>query len=162
MTDLDGELERLRAEARHRLDGERELEEKLASYERELRDPPRVDAVTDDADDESVEEKRAQAPKKTNPLAASLAAKAAEESARSAAKSVSALSTPRLLAYLVGLIFAAWIVNQLIGPIIALAVLAVFVILGYRFLRWFTSPDDGGSDGDDEDDGGDDGAEPEA
>jgi hypothetical protein len=146
VTDLDGELEKLRAEARHRLEGERELQEKLAAYEqvdRELRAPPETAPLPDDD-----EERAATRPVKT--AKASLTAKAAEQTAKEAAERVSSLSTPKLVGGLVALIFAAWIIDRLIAPIVAIAVLAVFVILGYRFLRWITSADEDDDDDDDD------------
>jgi hypothetical protein len=155
MTDLDGELEKLRAEARHRLEGERELDEKLAGYEREriereLRMPPEpapaaaaADEESDARDDEAPAKAEAAKPESTKPsVTAGLTAAAAERGAKEAATKVSSLSTPKLVGYAIAFIFAAWIVDRLIGPIVAIVVLGILAILGYRLLRWMGAPDD--------------------
>jgi hypothetical protein len=130
VTDLDGELERMRAETRHRLDSEQELEEKLAAYEKSLAPlaPPRIP--------EDVEEDQ-EAAEKPAPAETSVAAKAAGDVAKSAAKKVVGFSTPKLLATVVALFFGAWILERVIGPLVTLAIFAIVVLLGYRLLRWF-------------------------
>lgn len=148
MTDLDGELEKLRAEVRHRIEGERELEEKLAAYKEAAPLPPETapleDVDSDEDDDEASETKAAE---KSPSLGASLATNTAAETAKKAAKDVSAFSTPKLLVLLVAVVFAAWLIRVLVAPIVALAVLGIVVLLGYRFLRWLTSSAEDDGDG---------------
>lgn len=142
MTDLDGELERLRAEARERLKGEQELADQRAAYEkieRELREPPKSVAKDEESDDEE-----------SAPVASSsLSAKAAEHAAQETAKKVSALSTPKLLVLLVVLAFGAIIVQRIIGPLVTLACLAILLLLAYRGFRWFVGGSDAEPDGED-------------
>ncbi len=131
MTDLDGELERMRVEARHKLEGERELEDKLADYERKLAPPT---AAVPERDVEDAKE----APKP------SVEARVAAQAAEHAAEKVTGLSTPKLLAGLLLLVFGAWIAERLIGPVVAIAICLILVVLGYRLIKWL------GSDGKDE------------
>ena len=74
------------------------------------------------------------------PTKAGLTVGAAEKAAADAAATVSRLSTPKLLVYFVVLIFGAWIIERLIGPIVAMAVLVIIGILGYRLLKWLATP----------------------
>ena len=130
--DVDGELERLRAETRHRLEGEKELEDKLAEYElaalKAAAPPPAAKA-------KPAAEERSEKPS----LEAQLAKSAAGSAAKKAAREVSSLSTPKLLGALLALVFGVWILERLLAPIVALAVLAIVLILGWRFLSWLTS-----------------------
>jgi len=130
VTDLDGELERMRVEARHKLEGERELEDKLADYERKLAPPA---AAVPERDVEEPKE----APKPS--VEARVAAHAAEQAAEHAAERVTRLSTPKLLAGLLLLVFGAWIAERLIGPVVAIAICLILVILGYRLIKWLGS-----------------------
>jgi hypothetical protein len=137
VTDLDGEVERLRAEARHRLEGERELEEKLAGYEKEVAAraaPPAAEHAKEDEDED--EEERAAA---TSAATGGLVTEATKASAKKAASSFLGLSTPSLLAGLVAIIFGVLILERILVPIAGLVVLAIVVLLGYRFFRWFSS-----------------------
>lgn len=165
MTDFDGELERMRAETRQRLQDEKELEAKLAEYKTPELPPENVlDLVPvkedeedeeDEDDEEDEEEKPRPAEKKAEgSVATTVAANAAAETAKKAAREVSTFSTTKLVVILVGLVFGAWIIERLIGPIVTLAVLAILVLLGYRLLKWLTTPskdepaekdDDGGT-----------------
>jgi hypothetical protein len=138
VTDLDGEFERMRAEARHRLESEQELEEKLAHYEAALAPPapPREAEATDDDEDDAADAK-ADAAAAAPTTATGLATKAAGDAAKVAARNVLGFSTPKLLATMVLLIFGAWILHSVLGPLVTLGVFAIVVILGYRLLRWF-------------------------
>ncbi len=140
MTDLDGEIEKLRAEARHRLDGERELEEKLAGYERELRAPRETETETEN-ENENENENEVAKPKPPSAVQSSLTAQVAEAKAKEAAAKVGSFSTPKLVVLLAVIVFGGWIINNLIGPLVALATLLIICLLGYRFLRWLTTSD---------------------
>jgi F0F1-type ATP synthase assembly protein I len=140
--DWDRELEKMRAETRQRLDGEKELEAKLAEYKTPELPPENVlDRVKDEDDDDDEEDEKPAEKKAEGSLAANVAANAAAESAKKAAREVSTFSTPKLIAILVGLVFGAWIIDRLIGPIVTLVVLAILVLLGYRLLKWLTTPE---------------------
>ena len=144
MTDVDGELEKLRAEARHRLEGEKELEDKLAAYEREIAPPPRASAASREADEDDVDEVEDVKEKPAEPVvSSSLTAQLAEAKAKETVAKVSSFSTPKLVALLAVIVFGGWIINNLIWPLIGLASLLIVCLLGYRFLRWLSSgPDD--------------------
>ena len=142
MTDFDGELERMRVEARHKLEGERELEERLADYERARTEPPAA-----------VPEKKEEAEEKKVAPVASVEARLAARTAEEAAAKVTGLSTPKLLAGLLLLVFGAWIADKLIGPLVAIAVVLILIMLGYRFIKWLGSdekdePEDPSREGD--------------
>ena len=160
VTDFDGELERMRAETRQRLQDEKELEAKLAEYKTPELPPENVldlvpvkeDEEDEDDEDDEEEKPRPAEKKAEGSVATTVAANAAAETAKKAAREVSTFSTTKLVVILVGLVFGAWIIERLIGPIVTLAVLAILVLLGYRLLKWLTTPSkDEPAEKDDED-----------
>ena len=169
MSDLDAELERLRAETRRRLDEDKRLEQRLEALEQEALPPvdrplPGEASTTptgpppaarapngpssarrersDEDDDESAKDSEAS-------VVGSLAGRAAKGAVRQVLGG--GLSTPALATVAVALLVFLALLDKIVAPILTLVALVVVLVLLYRFFRWFTSPSSDREDPDDSD-----------
>jgi hypothetical protein len=141
VSELDAEFEKLREEARRRLDADKELEAKIDSFARLPEADPQIERPA------PVEKPREREPDK--------AFEAAAVAARAAGKRVNKLSTTKLAIAAGVLILTLAVLDKIVAPILGLVILAVIVLLGIRFLRWFTGKPAAAPGDEEEDDDGD-------